>query len=135
VNTAVLVLDQDLGFAFWLGRALDQEGFQAFPARSVSNAVELLSTLHLTVSLVIIKHSLPCAEHFIAKLRSSPPGVKVVMIAAPHERVLDVLGADLVWRQSEIRNESTKAELLYRLKELLGEFCSCDRRLTCTCMD
>ena len=119
VNTAVLLLDNDLGFAFWLGRALDQEGFQAFPARSISNAIELLSTLHLSVGLVIIDQSLPCAEHFIAMLRSHPYPVKVVMIAGPHEEVLKAQGADLMWRKAEIRSESARAELVHQVKQLL----------------
>jgi hypothetical protein len=118
VNTAVLLIDDELGFAFWLGRALDQEGFQAFPARSVSSAAELLSTLHLSVSLVIINHSLAGVHNFVDRLRPAPQNVKVVLLVGPDENVSTLPGADVVWRKPRVMNESTRAEWVQRVKEL-----------------
>jgi hypothetical protein len=33
LTTAVMIVDSDLGFAFWLGQALDYAGYQALPGQ------------------------------------------------------------------------------------------------------
>jgi hypothetical protein len=53
VNTAVIIIDNDLGFAFWLGRALDRFGYEAFPARSAADALALLSHIPTPPRLLI----------------------------------------------------------------------------------
>jgi hypothetical protein len=34
IAKTVLIVDEDLGFVFWLGRLLTETGYQAWPARS-----------------------------------------------------------------------------------------------------
>jgi len=54
VQNDVIVIDDDLGFVFWLGHAFDQAGYRAFPARNVSDAMALTSDLDIEPGLVII---------------------------------------------------------------------------------
>lgn len=79
-KVAVLLIDSDLGFIFWLGQELDRAGFDAFPARSVSAAVELQQKLQLSVDLVIANNSVPGLHFFISELRQLRPHLKVVLV-------------------------------------------------------
>jgi hypothetical protein len=76
----LLVIDHDLLFAFWLGRALDQAGYDSFPAASVENARRLLAELKIVVDLVIISAYIPDANSFLTELRQAQCGLAVVAV-------------------------------------------------------
>lgn len=79
----VLIVDPDLGFAFWLGHMLDQAGFEALPARSVPDAVQLLEELNVAVDLVLLNSALPDAASFVADLGLRQRPFKVIVV---HDR-------------------------------------------------
>ncbi len=55
----VLIVERDLGFAFWLGRALDELGYGSYPARDIPAAVSLIRQLNLVVDLLLVDPQLP----------------------------------------------------------------------------
>jgi DNA-binding response OmpR family regulator len=72
MNT-VLVVDSDVGFAFWFGYGLNQAGYATFPAESVASAKELQDDLEIAVDLLIIDTALPDAAGLVELLRSRNP--------------------------------------------------------------
>ncbi len=76
----VLIVDDDLGFAFWLGQALDQAGYETWPARSVTAAKSLLAEVRLAVDLLVITASLPRALAFATYLGLSKADFKVIAV-------------------------------------------------------
>jgi DNA-binding response OmpR family regulator len=80
MDGAILLIESDLGDAFRLGRALDNAGFQTFPARTAANAAVLLRELHLTVDVLILDCSVPGAEDFITILRRSRKLLRVICL-------------------------------------------------------
>ena len=85
MDGAILLIDQDLGRAFRLGRALDHAGFETFPARTVSDAEELLRRLHLTVDVLMFDCDLPGTEEFIARLERGRKVPRVICLNGyPH---------------------------------------------------
>src|SRR5690349_13517883 len=76
-----LILDTDLGYAFWLCRGLDQVGYESFPARSVSDALTLLEDLAIGLDLLIVDSTVPGAADFIEALRRVNDRVKVVALS------------------------------------------------------
>ena len=85
MDGAILLIDQDLGHAFRLGRALDRAGFQTFPARTISDAEDLLRRLHLTVDTLMLDCALPGAEEFIAVLERGRRVPRVICLNGyPH---------------------------------------------------
>jgi hypothetical protein len=76
----VLLVDDDLGFAFWLGQALDRAGYETWPAHSVPAAESLLATVRLPVDLLVINASLPRAPAFAADLGRTRAGLKVIAV-------------------------------------------------------
>ena len=84
----VLLVDDDLGFAFWLGQALDRAGYETWPAHSVPAAESLLAAVRLAVDLLVINASLPRAPAFATHLGRRKAGFKVIAV---YERPDDVV--------------------------------------------
>ena len=78
LSVTILLVDSDLGFIFWLGQALDAEGFRAVPALNIPAARELLERHKLSVDILVIDPSLPDAFLFISELRQSRPPLHIV---------------------------------------------------------
>ena len=76
----VLLVDDDLGFAFWLGQALDRAGYETWPAQSVPAAESLLATVRLPVDLLVINVSLPRAPAFAIHLGRTRADFKVIAV-------------------------------------------------------
>ena len=116
----VLILDDDLGFVFWLGHLLDDTGYSALPAKSVPDAALLLRQLDTSVDVLVINTALPGGLDFMADLHRSQPGIRVIGI------VNEPLGAtrhpeiDAVHSRPSILNEAAKVEWL-QCVELLSK--------------
>jgi DNA-binding NtrC family response regulator len=121
MNPAILVVDCDLGFVFWLGQILDRAGYEAFPARSVPDALKLITELHLSVSLMIVDYSLSGAANLIATMRRAQKSLKIMALVeddsgpTPPE-------ADAQYRKPRKINEvPTEAEMLHIIRRLLSK--------------
>jgi len=79
----VLIVDENLGFVFWLGQLLQSAGFAAFPARRVYDAGIVILDHALTVDILIVNPFLPGAADLIARLRQNQKHLKVITIAEP----------------------------------------------------
>lgn len=51
---SVLIVDEDLGFVVWLGRALFDAGYQALPATTGSDAIARLAHFGATIDLLVV---------------------------------------------------------------------------------
>jgi DNA-binding response OmpR family regulator len=89
----VLIVERDLGFAFWLGRALDRMGFGSFPAKDVPSALSLTRELNLAIDLLIIDPELPGAGSLIQKIKKLGSTAKVILVGK-HENPPAGLPAD-----------------------------------------
>ena len=81
----ILVVDNDLGFIFWLGQALRQGGYEVLPARTVADARTLISQFLPDLDLLIINFALPEAPEFVRTLRRGQGQVKVIALARETE--------------------------------------------------
>ena len=118
VNRTVLVVGPDLGFVFWLGRALDQAGYEAFPARSAYAAAETVSDFHLRPSLVILAAPVPGSNELIAGLRQSQRHLCVLYLAESANDGTHLI-ADKVYPRPTELTEEAKADLLKIISAVL----------------
>lgn len=88
----VLIVERDLGFAFWLGRALDERGYSSLPARDVRSAISLIRELDLAVDLLIIDAGLPGASSLVSMMKGAGSRAKVIFVDS--KRVSNALPAD-----------------------------------------
>lgn len=78
----VLVVTSDLGFMCWLGLTLGAAGFDALPAKRVSDAKKLIRDFDLHIDVLIIDPALEGAERFVESVRHSPHHAKTIALAA-----------------------------------------------------
>jgi len=96
VSGCILLIDRDLGFLFWLGRVLDQGGFEAFPAKSIPDAETLIREFHLIVGMLIVNGALPGTQEFIAKVRQANTDLKVIALLEPGQLTIVPPGVNAV---------------------------------------
>jgi hypothetical protein len=93
---AVLIVDRDLGFVFWLGQVLDNAGYYALPAKSIADASALLDHFKLEIDLLIVNQSSEGADGFVDALRRQQGHLKVIaVIDESGEPSSDTLEADV----------------------------------------
>jgi len=116
----VLIVDDDLGFVFWLGRALDESGCAAFPARSIPDAGALLRELKVSLDLLIVNPTLPGTAGFIEGLRRSGAQFKVIAVTEDVEQPWDSpLGAIATRPKPRGRDDISKWEWLHLILSVL----------------
>ena len=76
----VVIVENDLGFAFWLGHTLDGAGYNALPAVSVAAANSLVAELGIVVDLVVINADVADSASFISNLRAVRPACRVIAL-------------------------------------------------------
>ncbi len=119
----VLIVDQNLGFVFWLGQLLQTAGFAAFPARSVSDAGVVLVEFALAVDVLILNLCLPGAADFIARLRRSQEHLKVIAIAKRGQALEPRLQVDSSCAEPQRIDEAAQLEWMTTVQGMLsGEF-------------
>jgi hypothetical protein len=107
----VLIVDDDLNFVFWLGNALDGAGFEAFPAKSVPDAIELLSQITVVIDLLIVNAALQGVADFVRCVCRIP--ARVIAIVEPSRTPpAPIAGADLTILKPKTGDERWKSELL-----------------------
>lgn len=119
LKSAVLLIDSNLGFVFWLGSVLVGAGYAAYPAKSVPDALKLIAELHLSVGLVILSEFLPGAANFISTLRRSQKYLKVILLvenADQHYR----FGVDAQCVRPDRICQNSRAEWLQTTRRVLS---------------
>lgn len=76
----LLILDDDLGFQFWLAKSLEPFGYSIIPADTVPKAKRLLRKLKLSLDLLMVNPEVEGATEFAASLRRHQPLLKVVAL-------------------------------------------------------
>jgi hypothetical protein len=75
----IFIIEPDLGFILWLGRVLDNKGYRALPAKSVSDGAFLIDQFRPEIDVLIVNPSLPGVCAFIDRVRRSH-GAKVIAV-------------------------------------------------------
>ena len=76
--TIILIIEEDLGFLFWLGQALTSPDLNPLPARSVLQAQNLIRRFKVGVDLVIASPELPRMVDYARHLRKQRPQLGLI---------------------------------------------------------
>jgi hypothetical protein len=116
----ILLVDSDLGFAFWLGQALDRAGYEAVPTRTPRAATELIEEHRISIDILVIDPYPPDAPSFISRLRQGRPSLKTVA-AFPEEsdEPLPMIEFDAIKRKPQYRTEEAAAQWVRLVQRLL----------------
>jgi hypothetical protein len=118
----ILLVDSDLGFAFWLGHALDQAGYDALPARSSIDGLSLVRELKVTVDLVVVRASLPSAATLVGDLRKEfGSQVKVIAIVDEATPAEARPWADIESLRPRVADENSRVALVQMVRMVMME--------------
>lgn len=76
----VLIVDDDLGFVWWLGETFTEAGYRAIPALDSSQAATFVAKLHEEISLLVVNASLSGVGRLVKSLAGSQRDLKVILI-------------------------------------------------------
>ena len=76
----VLIVDDDVGFIWWLGETFTEAGYRAIPALNPSQAVTFLAALHEEINLLVVNGSLAGVGRFVKALTASRHDLQVILI-------------------------------------------------------
>ncbi len=89
-NGTVLILDDDLGFAMWLGGALNDAGLRALPASTSEEALAIVKQVQPPgVDRVIANLAIAGSGELLNKLASKNRSLKVIAIGGSAGRRVD----------------------------------------------
>jgi DNA-binding NtrC family response regulator len=110
----ILIIDNDLGFVFWLGQALDAAGYDTLPAKGVAEATELLAHVRGNIDVLIVRYSTPGAESFVADLRWTQRGQlkAIALIDSADQETASLPGWDAWQLKPALPDESARITFL-----------------------
>ncbi len=113
----VLIVDDDLHFAFWLGQTLDGAGYESLPAKSTPDATALLAELKVPIDVLVLNPALPGSVDFVRALRSVHGNLKVICLDGEVDgEPLPIADA---WRSKpDVVDELSALEWLYVIRSL-----------------
>jgi hypothetical protein len=101
----ILIVDDDLGFVFWLGDVLVGAEYQPWPACSVSDVIKVMGRKPaVEIDLLIVNPSLPGASKVIAFLRRTQARLKVMALGPQDRTALPDVNA---WRSKPGRSDDS----------------------------
>ena len=121
MRISALAIDKDLAFAFWVAKILDGAGYEAFPARSMTDALELLADIEMNLQLVILSGAPQDAETALPQFRQRCQGIRVLRLVEENDGREDRLpGVDLEIEKPRNTSENDRAELLLVVERMLA---------------
>ena len=81
--TTVWIVDDDLGFVWWLGEIFTEAGCRALPALSCEQAVSLIKQLNLGMDVLVLNPQLPGVVGMLQIFRRVRPNFQIVTIGKP----------------------------------------------------
>ncbi len=132
----ILILDDDLGFLFWIAKALEPFGYTVVPADTVSQANRLIRRLKLSVNMLMVNPELEGAVEFAEELRRRKrTNLKVVVLVSPeashrgtpgiqadatHAKPDPAAIADLMSAEPDVTGPTLQMEWVKFVQQVLG---------------
>ena len=115
-----LIVDSDLSFGFWLARGLDQAGYQAYPSKSVADAIAMVGELRLEIDLLILNAALADSAEWIETLRRSSEHLRVIALIGDQPRLPGIAArVDLCCRKPDQHDDARRRDWIAHAQELL----------------
>jgi len=120
-GVTVLIVDQDLGFVFWLGEIFTELGCPAVPALDCKQAVSITRKLNLAIDLVVVNAWLPGVSKMMEKLSCAGRPLKVVVIHEGNVETISKLPADAILEKPPRPAAISREGWLNRVRDILRD--------------
>ena len=115
-----LIVDDDLGFVYWIGQRFHEAGYQPVPALNVRQAVSLINELDLKISVVVVNAGLRSIRKFIKTLSQTQSLVKIILIRDPRAPTTVVVRAHAIVERPSGWEPASRHEWLRKLRRILS---------------
>lgn len=78
--TTVWIVDNDLGFVWWLGELFTEAGCRALPALSCEQAMSFMKSLKVGIDLLVVNPQLPGVTDMLQGFQRTHPNLKIVAV-------------------------------------------------------
>ena len=116
-----LIVDDDLGFVWWLGERFHEAGYCPVPALSPTQAGSLVNELDLKITVLVVNPGLRGVQRLmktLSKAQSLP--VKVILIQNPSLPPTVALRAHAIVERPSGLEPASRHEWLRKLRRILG---------------
>jgi hypothetical protein len=114
----ILIVDRDIGFAFWLGEILSNSGYLPLAGHDVPGALSLLDELNVAVDLLIFDPSLENAQGLIDALRQSNRRLRTLAVT---DTPPGAIAPTASLGRPRDAGDAAKAQWLSKIQDLLSE--------------
>jgi len=76
----LLIVDNDVGFLWWLGELLTEAGYSAIPALNCNQAIAAIKKFALKVNLLLVNPALTGVVGFVRSLEASQTHLRIILI-------------------------------------------------------
>jgi DNA-binding NtrC family response regulator len=118
--TTVWIVDNDLGFVWWLGEVFTEAGCRTLPALSCEQALALIKSLDLGIDLLVVNPQLPGVVKMLQSLSRAHPNLKIVAIG----KASAALRPQASLERPSASDSISRPEWLKKVRKLLKEVSS-----------
>jgi hypothetical protein len=116
-----LIVDDDLGFVWWLGERFHEAGYWPVPALSPKQAGLLVKELDLKITVLVVNPGLRGVRRFMKTLSEThSPLVKVIIILDPSVPTPAAVRAHAIVERPSGLEPASRHEWLRKLRRILG---------------
>lgn len=119
--TTVWIVDDDLGFVWWLGELFTEAGCRALPALGCDDAVSLMKKLHVGIDLLVVNPQLPEFVELFQALSRANTTLKVITIGNVPKSVSDMIHPHATLERPSGSDPISRSEWLKKVRKLLKE--------------
>jgi hypothetical protein len=119
-GATVLIVDNDLGFVFWIGEIFTAVGCHAVPTLDCTEAISITRELNLKIDLVVVNPQLPGVTAMMRTLQG--PNLKTIAIRDRRVQAIRTFPADAILERPSGREPISREEWVDRVREILCDF-------------
>jgi hypothetical protein len=121
VAQRVMIVDDDLGFVWWLGEIFSDAGCRALPALSCGDAVVLAKRLGFEPDLIILNPNLRGASKMLKNYVQTNPLLKIVTIGPPLKRLGSIHRGHAILERPSPSDLFLRRDWLVKLQKLVWQ--------------
>lgn len=121
VPTTVWIVDDDLGFVWWLGEIFTEAGCRALPALNCEQAISLLKKLNVGIDLLVVNPHLPGVSKMLHILGRAHRNLKIVAIAKASQELTAAIHQQANLERPSASDSISRPEWLNKVRRLLKE--------------
>jgi DNA-binding NtrC family response regulator len=114
----ILIVDDDIGFVWWLGDILNEVGCRVLPALACGEAVLLTRQLGIEPDLIIVNPSLAGAPQMLQFFIHIKPHLKIVTIGASSRAVTASIHVSAILDRPSANEPVIRGQWLEKLRKL-----------------